>query len=62
METESKIKNKKIVKAVFENVMRVYQMKVVAYKIITAKSDIEYKNLTPIENIILEPPLNDKKI
>lgn len=55
LETESRIGNKKMVKAIFENVKKTYQLKVVAYKVISAKSDIEYKNITNIENIILEP-------
>ena len=65
LETESKIKNRKIIKAVFENVIETYQLNVIAYRILTASSDIEYKGMASIKDVSLEPPKqtndNDQK-
>ena len=62
LETESKIKNRKIVKAVFENINKTYQLDVVVYRILKASSDIEHKGITNIKDIILEPPPKQAKL
>ena len=62
LETESKIKNRKIVKAVFENINKTYQLDVVVYRILKASSDIEHKGITNIKDIILEPPTKQAKL
>lgn len=56
IETDSKIRNKRIVKKIFENVVKNYQLEIIAYKISSARSDIELKGLSSIKNMGLEPP------
>lgn len=56
LETESKIKNRKIIKAVFENIIKTYQLNVVVYRVLKASSNIEYNGITAIKDIGLEPP------